>query len=521
MSQLQPSGSASIDTDPVLRPLRFPKVRKGPDGKLVVVPGAGLEVKNRVFRSSISGQFDHYNGTGSEVRIRWEEKFARGGVGAIISSFVPVLLEGRILPRYAMIHHDRTIRFWSTVAERVHAAGGETGPCKFIVQLSHGGRQRDVPGVENIMEPGKSSTSKPDSFHGLTARAMTIGEIEGVIAAFAAGARRARDAGVDGVELHASHGYLFTQFLSSAINDRTDKYGGSLENRARFLIEVIRAIRAEVGWDFHVQAKINILDLNRAYFPLEWKQGNTTEEALKIFAWAEEEGLNALHVSAGSTFPHPLVPPGAFPVDEAAWWYGVMCSSGTRAYLNYTLFHFPWLRWVFRLVWNRTKRKYPIEGVTSGVTWDKHTKTLTPKERPEGCHVVRNEAVARAALRGTRVSAEDESAGAMAHIPVLNTGGYQDGALIRSVLRSGVCDGVAIARPLIANDDLVNAYFRKGKDMPDTPCTFCNRCLINALANPLACYDQTRFATREEMIAKAMEVFPLDYHPEVANGLHE
>src|SRR2546421_1885951 len=104
----QGAATSAAKNDSILRPLIFPKVERGPDGKLLVKPGEGLQVKNRIFRSSISGQFDHYNGTGSEVRIRWEEKFARGGVGAIISSFVPVHLKGRILPRYAMIHSDTT-----------------------------------------------------------------------------------------------------------------------------------------------------------------------------------------------------------------------------------------------------------------------------------------------------------------------------------------------------------------------------------------------------------------------------
>ena len=476
----------------ILRPLIFPKVERSRDGKILVKPGAGLQVKNRIFRSSISGQFDHYNGTGSEARIRWEEKFARGGVGAIISSFVPVHIKGRILPRYAMIDRDNTIRFWSAVANRVEKFDG----CKYIIQLSHGGRQRDIPGVENMMEPGLSSTNKADSFHGLLARAMNQDEIHEVIQAFAAGARRAKEAGVHGVELHASHGYLFTQFLSSAINDRTDEYGGSLANRARFLIEVIKAIRAEVGWDYHVQAKINILDLNRALFPLEWKQGNTVKEALQIFEWAEEAGLNGLHVSAGSTFPHPLVPPGGFPLDEASWWYGVMASSGKRAFSNLTLFHFPWLRWIFRSVWNRSKRAYPIEGVSSAL-----------------CKLVKQAAIAHAKARGDVVTKEEAQLGWTAHIPVLNTGGYQDGALIRRVITEGVCDGVAIARPLIANHDLVNTYFRNGKDLPDKPCTFCNRCLLNALANPLACYDQSRFTSRDEMIKEAMSVFPEIYEP--------
>src|SRR5262245_59314942 len=354
-----PISSTASAGDPILQPLRFPKVRRvreqGADGKwkrkLVVFPGEGLVVKNRIFRSSISGQFDHPNGTGAEPRIKWEEQFARGGIGAIISSFVPVRLDGRILPRDAMVHQDETVRFWSEVAKRVEAAGrkgdaeagleGGDRECKYIMQLSHGGRQRDVPRVENFMSVSKSSTGQADSFHGLLARAMTITEIETLVEDFGKAAKRAKEAGVHGVELHASHGYLFTQFLSSAINDRQDQYGGPVAQfddegevvggRVKFLVDVIKSIREDVGWDDHVQAKRNIIDRNRAYFALEWKDGNILSEALQIFEIAEQAGLNGLHVSGGITFPHPLVPPGGFPLDEAAWWYGVMTGSGTRA----------------------------------------------------------------------------------------------------------------------------------------------------------------------------------------------
>jgi 2,4-dienoyl-CoA reductase-like NADH-dependent reductase (Old Yellow Enzyme family) len=439
--------------DPIFQPLRL----------------NSCEAKNRIFRSSISGRFDHYNGMGSEARIRWEERFARGGVGAIISSFVPVHVKGRILPNYAMIDRDSVIPFWRELGKRVHEHG-----CLYIVQLSHSGRQRDIPGVENFMEPGLSSTNKPDSFHGLLCRSMTRQEIREVIGYFADAAARVRDAGLDGIELHASHGYLFTQFLSSAINDRKDDYGGSVENRARFLLEVIAAIRARVGPDFHLQAKINILDYNRAPFFWE-KPGNTVDENLHIFRMAEDAGLDALHVSAGTIFPHPLVPPGGFPADEASWSYGAMQSSGTRGFLNLSLFHFAALRPIFRWLWNRGKKHFPIEGVTA-----------------ELCSLVKRQTAARR------------------NLPVINTGGYQDGALIRKYLTADWMDAVAIARPLIANNDLPQ-ILQSGRDLPERPCTFCNRCLIAAITNPLGCYDMSRFDSRDDMIREVMKTFPDTY----------
>ncbi|HEV8394650.1 MAG TPA: NADH:flavin oxidoreductase, partial [Vicinamibacterales bacterium] len=207
-----------------------------------------LTVKNRLFRSNISGRFDNYDGSGNQARINWETKFAKGGVGAIISSFVPVHLRGRIVPNYAMIDHDNKIPFWRAVGKAVHEHD-----CKFIMQLSHGGRQRDINGIE--YPKGLSSTGKKDPLHGFECEAMTTAQINEVVGYFAEGARRAREAGLDGVELHGANGYLITQFLSSGINDRTDQYGGVLANRARFVREIVQAIRARVGRDFHLQMK--------------------------------------------------------------------------------------------------------------------------------------------------------------------------------------------------------------------------------------------------------------------------
>src|SRR5205085_371431 len=120
-----------------------------------------------------------------------------------------------------------------------------------------------------LFHKGQSSTDKKDPLHGFECDRMTTADIKEVVNAFAEGARRAREAGLDGVELHGANGYLITQFLSSAINDRTDEYGGPLENRARFVIEIVKAIRARVGNDFHLQMKISATEYNNALLLLK------------------------------------------------------------------------------------------------------------------------------------------------------------------------------------------------------------------------------------------------------------
>lgn len=424
-----------------------------------------LTVKNRVFRSNISGRFDNYDGSGSPVRINWELKFAEGGVGAIVSSFVPVTLQGRIVPNYATIHNDERIPFWRELGRRVHEHD-----CRFILQLSHSGRQRDIVGVD--YPRGISPTSRPESVHGLRADAMTVPEIHQTVAAFADGARRAREAGLDGVELHSANGYLFTQFLSSAINDRTDDYGGPLENRARFILEVVAAIRKEVGDDFHLQAKISVGEYNNALFPWE-KRGNSLKESVQVCQWLEAAGVDAIHVSSGTSFPHPKNPAGDFPLDVVNRVYGVVLSSGLYTLRNIVIFR----TWPLNRIWR---------------WWWEHSRGPVI----EGINLPSARAVKRAVS-----------------IPVICTGGFQTASVIEKAIADGDCDAVSIARPLVANNDLVK-LFAAGHDRAPRPCTYCNRCLINVLMNPLGCYEEKRFESREEMIDQVMSVF----HPPAFDG---
>ena len=269
--------------------------------------------------------------------------------------------------------------------------------------------------------------------------------------AFAEGARRAREAGLDGVELHGANGYLITQFLSSAINDRKDEYGGSLENRARFVLEVVRAIRKKVGSDFHLQMKISVQEnCDAVAFFNIGPSGNTAEESVQVCKWLVEAGVDAIHASTGGFFPHPQNPAGSdLPVDQLVKTYDTMISSGDGAFRNYLM---------FRTTPDLARREWQ--------------KTVPKPEEIEGLN-----------LPDARRVKEAVS------VPVICTGGFQTASFITAALERGDCDAVSIARPLIANNDLVE-IFRRGQDRADRPCTYCNKCLVNVVENPLGCYEE-------------------------------
>ena len=263
----------------------------------------GVTLRNRVVMAPIDSIFTTEDGASNERHRAYLAARAKGGVGLIISDNMAVEFpRGATGSKAVRIDQDRYIAALSEVAEDVHFWGA-----KIVAQLSHSGRQTTLGATQGNQLVSASAIGWPGS-DGVP-RALTTDEVAEMVEAFADAAVRVQQAQFDGVEIHAAHGYLLSSFLSPALNNRTDQYGGSTENRARIVVEIIQAIRKRTRPGFLILVRLNVRD--------GLPGGMTPEEAVKLAKIFEAAGVDALDVSAGTyespalTFPSFLSPDGA------------------------------------------------------------------------------------------------------------------------------------------------------------------------------------------------------------------
>ncbi len=272
-----------------------------------------LTTTNRFVRSAThEGMGDPEGSPTPALAMVWET-LARSGVGLVISGHAFVDAAGRASRNQTAIDRDELVRSWRLPVEAVHRAGG-----KVLLQLAHAGLYAAAPEPVGP-SPFVSAPGKPPC------RELTLPEIAALTAGFARAARRAREAGFDGVQLHAAHGYLISQFLSGYYNHRADEYGGSAENRARFLEEILRAVRREVGADYPVLVKINSEDFIAG--------GMSRKECADICCRLQEIGLDAVELSGGVQAPEARFSPVrrvSIPPAEAAFYQDAAAAVRKR-----------------------------------------------------------------------------------------------------------------------------------------------------------------------------------------------
>lgn len=225
---------------------------------------------------------------------------ALGGVGAVIVEATGVVPEGRISVNCLSLHDDAQIPSFARIAHLIHAGGARA-----FIQLNHAGRKgSDRAGWESgpaTVDEGGWQTVAPSAIPFAAGKPVPLElderGIAGVVKAFAAAARRALEAGFDGVQVHAAHGYLIHQFLSPASNHRTDRWGGGFEGRTRLAREVVRAIRAEVG-TAPVLVRISATDWTQEY-PADRRPGWTLEETQRLAPLLVADGADMINVSTG------------------------------------------------------------------------------------------------------------------------------------------------------------------------------------------------------------------------------
>lgn len=280
----------------------------------LLAPGriGGLELRNRILMCPMGDDLSEDDGTVGERQLAYFEARARGGAALLLVGSISVAYPRGSFGRHQVAaSDDRFLPGLLALTDRAHRHGA-----RIAAQLVHNGQMSllDVANGLPMLVPSIPKDPAPDRFLGMVTPdeqakmlspytqptskvaydVATEADIASVIGYFADAAKRCVQAGFDGIELHAGHGYLLDEFLTPALNTRTDGWGGGTEGRARLLLECLLAIRARVGREVPLWIRINAVEHHKA-------DGETFEEQLRVIDLALAEGIDAVHVTAYSS----------------------------------------------------------------------------------------------------------------------------------------------------------------------------------------------------------------------------
>ncbi|EOM2717779.1 NADH:flavin oxidoreductase/NADH oxidase family protein, partial [Acinetobacter baumannii] len=243
--------------------------------------------KNRIIKGAMSEALANYEGQPNDLHLGLYSTWAKGGLGCAITGNVMVNVEAKNEPGVVVIETERDLERLKEWA----AVGKQYGMVQ-LIQLSHPGRQCPKGLNKETVAPSAVPFSPALATMFGTPRALTHEEILDIIKRFATAARICEKAGFEGVQLHGAHGYLISQFLSPLTNKRTDQWGGSVENRTRFLLEVYKAVREATSENFIISVKLNSADFQRG--------GISEEDVISVFKAVDEAGIDLIEISGGT-----------------------------------------------------------------------------------------------------------------------------------------------------------------------------------------------------------------------------
>ncbi|MFO7713335.1 NADH:flavin oxidoreductase [Desulfosarcina sp.] len=376
-----------------------------------------MELVNRFVCSATYEAMADADGQVTADILQRYDRIARGGVGLIIPGHMYIHPRGRAMGKQIGIYDDAMLPGLEALADSVHRNGR-----RIVFQLAHAGRQapRKVTGTAPLAPSGQGldpvTLNRP--------RKMSEADIAATIQDFANAARRAKQAGADGVQLHAAHGFLLNEFLSPFYNRRRDAWGGSAEKRFRFVREIIAAVQKAVGGSIPVLIKINTCDFTP-------KPGIVPELAARYAQWLRTAGIDAVEVSSGTYYSFHTAR-GDIPLDELA--------RGLPS----------WMRPLAKL---------------------KFKSLIKPCAFKESYNLPGAEAVRRE----------------LGGVPLILVGGMRRRRQMEEVLENGEADLISMSRPFVREPSLVQK-FREGKSETAScvSCNMCFAAVFNNL--PLRCY---------------------------------